>query len=118
MLPYRRGMTSIAQNLRRTMTGAERLLWSKLRRRQFARTCFYRQRIIGEFIVDFYCPQAALVVELDGGQHFYGEVKEKDTLRDAILRERGFRVLRFDNHQILKETDVVLGEIHRAVTED
>jgi very-short-patch-repair endonuclease len=98
------------------MTDAERLLWSKLRRRQLAGACFYRQRIIGEYIVDFYCREAALVIELDGGQHFHGELKERDAVRDAFLRKRCFRVLRFDNHQVLKNTEAVLEEILKAVT--
>jgi len=98
------------------MTDAERLLWSSLRRKQLSGACFYRQRIIGEYIVDFYCPEAALVIELDGGQHFHGGVKVKDAARDFFLKERGLRVLRFDNHQVLKNTEVVLEEILKAVT--
>ena len=116
MSPYRKGMTLVVRKLRHNMTDAERLLWSKLRRRQLAGACFYRQRIIGEYIVDFYCREAALVIELDGGQHFHGELKERDAVRDAFLRKRCFRVLRFDNHQVLKNTEAVLEEILKAVT--
>jgi very-short-patch-repair endonuclease len=113
---YRKGMTPVVRKLRRNMTDAERLLWSKLRRRQLGGACFYRQRIIGRFIVDFYCRKGGLIIELDGGQHFDGESKEKDRIRDAFFKERGLRVLRFDNHQVLKNTEVVLGEILRTVT--
>ena len=115
MLRYRKGLTLIVQKLRRNMTDAERLLWSKIRRKQLAGACFYRQRIIGQYIVDFYCPEAALVIELDGGQHFHGEVKERDALRDSFFKKRGLRVLRFDNHQVLKNSEVVLEEIFRVV---
>jgi very-short-patch-repair endonuclease len=115
MLPYRRGLTPVVRKLRRNLTDAERLLWSKLRRKQLAGACFYRQRIIGEYIVDFYCREAALVIELDGGRHFHGEVKERDAVRDAFLKERGLRVVRFDNHQVLKNSEAVLEEIRKAV---
>ncbi|SRR5579871_1208032 len=97
------------------MTDAERLLWSHLRRKQIAGACFYRQRIIGNYIVDFYCREAALVIEIDGGQHFHGEVKEKDVLRDSFFKNQGLRVLRLDNHQVLKNKEAVLEEILRAV---
>jgi very-short-patch-repair endonuclease len=109
-------MTPVVRKLRHNMTDAERLLWSKLRRKQIEGACFYRQRVIGEYIVDFYCREAALVIELDGGQHFHGEAKEKDAVRDVFLRNRGFRVVRFDNHQVLKNTEAVLEEIRKAVT--
>ncbi|HJT25635.1 MAG TPA: DUF559 domain-containing protein [bacterium] len=116
MLPYRRGMTSTARKLRQSMTDAERLLWSKLRRRQLAGVCFYRQRIIGGYIVDFYCSKASLIIELDGGQHFHGAVKGTDIVRDSFLNSRGLRVLRFGNHQVLKNLEAVLEEILRAIT--
>jgi very-short-patch-repair endonuclease len=98
------------------MTDAERLLWSKLRRKQLAGACFYRQRIIGEYIVYFYCREAALIIELDGGPHFHGDVKENDAVRDEFFRKSGFRVFRFDNEQVLKTTEAVLEQIHKAVT--
>jgi very-short-patch-repair endonuclease len=109
-------MKKVAQKLRRDMTDAERLLWSKLRRKQLAGVCFYRQRVIGPYIVDFYCPAAVLVIELDGGQHFQDEGREKDALRDTYLKDHGFRVLRFDDHQALKETKAVLEKIFHVVS--
>ena len=116
-MPYRRGLTSVVRRLRHNMTDAERLLWSKLPRKQMAGACFYRQRIIGGYIADFYCPAAALVIELDGGQHFHGVVKEKDAIRDSFYRERGLRVIRFDNRQVLADKEAVLETILKAVME-
>ena len=116
MFSYRRGLTEVARKLRRNMTDAERLLWSKLRRRQMAGACFYRQRIIGGYIADFYCRVAALVIELDGGQHFHGEIMEKDAIRDSFFKKQGLRILRFGNHQVLKDTEAVLAEILKAVS--
>jgi len=117
MLPYKRGLTGVARKLRRDMTDAETLLWSKLRRKQMAGVCFYRQRVIGRYIVDFYCREAALVIELDGGQHFHGEVKGEDALRDSFLRGKGLRVIRFGDHEVLKDTEAVLEKIHKLITQ-
>ena len=75
MLKYDNSLKHIARELRKNMTDAEKLLWSRIRRRQLSGYQFYRQRIIGSYIVDFYCPTARLVIEIDGGQHYYGKGK-------------------------------------------
>ena len=98
------------------MTDAERFLWFRLRRKQLNGVCFYRQRIIGEYVVDFYCPTEALVIELDGGQHFLDEGKEKDEMRDSFFKSRGLRVLRFDNHQVLKNIEATLEKVLKTIT--
>ena len=74
------------------MTDAENLLWSKIRRKQLANCQFYRQKIIGSCIVDFYCPKAKLVVEVDGGQHYDDPQINKDKKRNAYLQKLGMRV--------------------------
>ena len=94
------------------MTDAEMKLWSKLNRRQMSGLQFYRQRIIGEYIVDFYCPRSKLVIEIDGGQHYSGKVEQDDKLRDEKLNELGLTVLRFSNIDVLKELDGVLEHIY------
>jgi very-short-patch-repair endonuclease len=78
---------------------------------------FYRQRPIGNYIVDFYAPSAQLVVEVDGAQHAEPKQAKRDTQRSGFLESLGLRVLRFDDRQVLLETDAVLGEIYRAVEE-
>ena len=97
------------------MTDAERLLWSKVRRRQLKEHQFYRQKIIGDYIVDFYCPGAKLVVELDGGQHYYGEGIEKDKIRDEYMSTVGLKVLRFSDREVLKNLDGVMGKIWESL---
>jgi very-short-patch-repair endonuclease len=67
MLFYNTKLKKYSQELRKNMTDAERLLWSKLRRKQVKNFQFYRQRIIGNYIVDFYCPSSKLIIEVDGG---------------------------------------------------
>lgn len=93
------------------MTDAERMLWLKLRRKQLKEYPFYRQKIIGKYIVDFYCPKANLVIELDGGQHYSDTGQEKDRTRDDVLRKMGLRVLRFSDRDVFENIGGVMEEI-------
>jgi very-short-patch-repair endonuclease len=93
-----------ARELRQAMTDAECRLWRYLRR-HFLGVHFRRQVPIGPYIVDFACLGQRLVVEVDGGQHLGSA---EDEVRDRWLRERGYRVLRFWNHEVLKNTEGVL----------
>ncbi|MGR8935984.1 MAG: endonuclease domain-containing protein [Gammaproteobacteria bacterium] len=112
---YRKDLKQPARLLRANMTDAEQRLWYLVRRKQIHGVQFYRQKPLLSFIVDFYCPAAKLVVELDGGQHFEAGHKIKDDNRDAALARLGLQVLRFDNRQVLTETEAVLAVIERAV---
>jgi len=113
MLEYNATLKEPSRNLRRNMTEAELLLWTRLRRKQLQGIQFYRQKPIGNFIVDFYAPTAALVVEVDGSQHLEMEHRVRDELRDEFLAKRGLTVMRFDNRQVLCETDAVVERILR-----
>ena len=104
-----------SRSLRTNMTDAEQMLWYRIRRKQIHGVQFYRQKPLLAFVVDFYCPAAKLVIELDGSQHFEAEHQAKDQDRDAALASLGLRVLRFDNRQVLLETDAVLGVIDEVV---
>lgn len=95
------------------MTDAEIALWQKLRRKQLKNLQFYRQKPIGQFIVDFYCPSARLVIELDGGQHYTEEGSSRDAVRDSALSDMGLCVLRFSNLDVLGNIDGVVDEIVR-----
>jgi len=117
MLLYNKNLKEPSRTLRKEMTGAEQVLWSHLRRKQILGISFYRQKPIGPYIVDFYAPAAKLVIEADGSQHLEEEHREYDAVRDAFLKENGLLVLRFDNLQVLKETDSVVGEIFRVCAE-
>jgi len=96
----------LAKKLRKNMTDAERLLWQHLRNRELGGYKFRRQRPIGPYIVDFVCLDKKLVVEVDGGQHA-GQM-ELDTKRFDYLKEKGYRVMRFWNNEVLTETESVL----------
>ncbi|MCX7113039.1 MAG: DUF559 domain-containing protein [Proteobacteria bacterium] len=115
MKPYDPLIKQNARKLRSTMTDAEELLWSRLRRKQVLGVQFYRQKPLGSYIVDFYCAAARLVVEIDGSQHMETDHHQKDCQRDANLAAQGLLVLRFDNRQVLKETEGVMAVIYDAV---
>ncbi len=97
------------------MTDAERLLWSKIKRKQIKNMQFYRQKAIGNFIVDFYCLKANLVIEVDGGQHYKEESIEKDKIRDKCLKGLGLKVLRFTNLEVLKNINGVVEKIYDEI---
>ena len=111
MLEYNNALKEPSRNLRNNMTEAERLLWSRLRRKQLQGIQFYRQKPIGSFIVDFYAPTVYLVIEVDGSQHLEMEHRVRDEFRDEFFAELGLSVLRFDNRQVLCETDAVVEQI-------
>jgi very-short-patch-repair endonuclease len=102
-----------ARKLRKNMTDAERALWLRIRRRQIVGYKFRRQQPLGKYILDFVCLESKLIVELDGGQHAVQE--EYDSRRSQWLTEQGFRVLRFWNHQVFKESDAVVQAIYNAL---
>lgn len=102
MLHYNKNLKPLARELRKNMTDAERLIWSRVRMKELTGYQFYRQRAIGNCIVDFYCPKAKLVIEIDGGQHYSEEGLEVDQLRDSHITNLGLRVLRFTNQCFTK----------------
>jgi very-short-patch-repair endonuclease len=108
MLSYDKELKALSQHLRTNMTDAENMLWLKLRRKQLKGHQFHRQKIIGKYIVDFYCPKANLVIELDGGQHYSETGRAKDRARDDVLREMGIKVLRFSDRDVFENMDGVM----------
>ena len=117
LLKYNPYLKRRARRLRSDMTEAEQLVWSKLRRKQILGVQFYRQKPIGDYIVDFYAPKARLVVEVDGSQHLKPNYAQRDAQRDAYLAGLGLIVLRFRNSQVLKELDPVAEVIFQTVAE-
>jgi very-short-patch-repair endonuclease len=98
-----------AKELRQHQTDAESLLWYRLRDRRFMDLKFRRQRPIGNYIADFVCLDIKLVIELDGGQH--ADQEHYDERRAQEMARLGFRTLRFWNHEVLNETEVVMAKI-------
>ena len=108
MLPFNKKIKTLARKLRKNMTEAESFLWQRIRRKQLKGRQFYRQKNIGDYIVDFYCPSAKLIVELDGGQHYTEEGVNTDQIRDKYLENLGFSVLRFSDREVFKNIEGVL----------
>ncbi|MFO7684531.1 MAG: DUF559 domain-containing protein [Desulfobacterales bacterium] len=117
MLRYEKHLKTRARHLRKNMTDSERVLWSRLRGKQLFGVQAYRQKPIGEYIVDFYIPKAKLVIEVDGSQHSASQNVGRDRGRDAHMKGVGLRVLRFNSRAVLKETEAVVEVIARAVRE-
>ena len=115
MLPYNKKLKKYSQQLRKNMTDAEQLLWSKIKSKQLKGFQFYRQKIIGNYIADFYCSQADLVIELDGGQHYEVEAKEKDRARDNYMSEMGLKVLRFSDRDVFKNIEGILLKVLKCL---
>jgi lysyl-tRNA synthetase class 2 len=100
---------AVGRRLRRQQTDAERILWFRLRGRRLGGWKFRRQMSLNGFVVDFCCPDARLVVEIDGGQH--ADRVEEDASRTRDLEASGYLVLRFWNNDVMRNTDGVLEEI-------
>lgn len=106
---------ALARHNRKTPTEAEAKLWRFLRNRHIVDCKFRRQHKISRYIVDFGCIEKNLIVELDGGHHIEEEQCQRDAARTAALNSLGFKVLRFWNHQILREFDSVWWAIRNAL---
>jgi very-short-patch-repair endonuclease len=104
-----------AKALRRDMTDAERIIWYNVRAHRFEGTGFRRQTPIGPYVVDFVCHAAKLIIEVDGGQHCEPRNIARDARRDSYFKVQGYRVLRFNNHEVMKNKAGVLETIAEAI---
>ena len=104
------------KDLRNSLTSAEAILWKCLQRRQLDGKKFRRQQSIGPYIVDFYCPECRVIVELDGTGHYEKDAVEYDLRRTEYLGEQGIRVIRFGNEAVCKKLESVLEEIRANLT--
>ncbi len=105
-------LLAFARELRNHQTDAEDALWYMLRDRRMAGTKFRRQHPVEPYVLDFYCHELKLAIELDGGQHNH----EYDERRSAFLARKGIRVLRFWNNDVFQQTEAVLEAIYHAIT--
>ena len=110
-------LRSNARALRKNSTDAERLLWAALRGHRLNGAGFRRQVPIENYIADFVCRAAKLVIEIDGGQHFSDQAERRDAARSAVIEAHGFKVLRFSNHDVMTNRTGVLEAIAAAVVE-
>ena len=108
-------MPSLARELRERSTEAEAALWELLRDRKFRGLKFRRQAPVGTCITDFLCAQLKLAIELDGEVHDAAPQTARDAFRTELLREQGYRVVRFRNHQVLDDPAEVLRQLARTI---
>ena len=102
------------KRLRNNSTSAEAALWKLLKNKQLEGRKFRRQQSIGKYIVDFYCSEEKLIVELDGNIHGEYNMIEKDTIRDQYLENLGLTILRFENRFVFQHPEYVLDEIKKS----
>ena len=107
-------LLSNARALRKEMTPQERKLWYLFLRTYPVK--IYKQRIIGSYIVDFYCASAKLVIEIDGSQHYDAQGQSYDARRDAYLSDLGLQIMRYSNADINERFDRVCESIHLMIT--
>ena len=112
ILPYNKALKELARKLRKNMTASEKLLWNELKGKKISGFDFDRQRPIDNYIVDFYCKDLMLVIEIDGIVHDNEEAEEKDKARQEKLESLDVRFLRFKDEDV--KTD--LSEVVRAIT--
>lgn len=106
-----------AKSMRHTATDAEILMWQLLRAKRFMNLKFRRQHVIAPYIVDFYCHELGLVIELDGSQHGTDDAIEYDAERTKFLEALDLRVVRYWNHEVLQNVDVVLDDLWNICSE-
>ena len=106
-----------AKSMRHTATDAESLMWQILRARRFMNLKFRRQHVIEPYIVDFYCHEIGLVIELDGSQHGTDDAVEYDVERTKFLEALGLTVVRYWNYDVLGWTDMVLEDLWNVCLE-
>jgi len=103
------------RELRSRMTKAEIIFWSRIKNKQLGYK-FRRQHSIGKYIVDFYCSELNLIIEIDGGIHFISENIEKDKSREEYFKKLGFEIIRYTNLDILNNLNQVLFDLkNRAI---
>lgn len=111
----KKSLTYRRQELRNNKTDAEKYLWYELRRSQLLNKKFRRQHSIGNYVLDFYCPEEKLAIELDGEHHFEDEQKEYDEERTKYLQTFGIEVIRFKNTDVIFDRDKVVREIEKHI---
>ncbi|MNY97851.1 hypothetical protein D3C78_143850 [compost metagenome] len=104
-------LLEFAKTMRSNATDAENLMWQLIRAKRFMNLKFRRQHVIKPYIVDFYCHEIGLVIELDGSQHGTDDAIEYDAERTKFLEALDLKVVRYWNHDVLNRTDVVLVDL-------
>ena len=111
IIPYNPNLKELARQLRNNSTKAEIILWQKLKGKQMYGYDFHRQKPIDNYIIDFFCHELMLGIEVDGYSHQIIEVFNKDLKKEGVMNMLGIHILRFSDEQVLKDTDNVIRAI-------
>ena len=115
IIPYNRHLKKYARWLRNHPTQAEKRLWKYLKGKQVKGYDFHRQKPIDNYILDFFCHELMLGIEVDGITHEWEETKIKDNIKESILNDLGITILRFEDDAVMNEPDEVMGKIEEYV---
>ena len=118
IIPYRNDLKIKARYLRKNSTLSEVLLWCEIKNRQLSGFQFHRQVPMLDFIVDFYCHELSLVIEIDGDSHYHDDAPERDKVRQSRIEEYGIKFLRFDDVDVKQQIGFVLNTILEWIEED
>jgi very-short-patch-repair endonuclease len=118
IIPYNPKLKELARKLRKNMTFSEVLIWSQLKQKKMLGYDFDRQRPINDYIVDFYCRDLMLAIEIDGATHEFEEVWKRDTQRQERLESLGVRFLRFRDDQVKRDLESVMMSIQRWIEDN
>ena len=117
IIPYNPNLKELARQLRNNSTKAEVILWQKLKNKQMYGYDFHRQKPIDNYIIDFFCYELMLAIEVDGYSHQLQEVYDKDIIKTQKLNQLGISLLRFTDNEVLKDTFNVLLAIENFITD-
>ncbi len=117
IIPYNPNLKELARQLRNNSTKAEVILWQKLKNKQMYGYDFHRQKPIDNYIIDFFCHELMLAIEVDGYSHQLEEVYDKDIIKTQKLNQLGISLLRFTDNEVLKDTFNVLLAIENFISD-
>ncbi len=117
IIPYNTNLKQLARNLRNDSTKAEIFLWQMLKGKQLFGYDFHRQKPLDNYIVDFFCHELMLALELDGFSHLFADIVEKDREKEDSLNQLGITVLHFWDEEIFNDTDNVIRVIENYIKE-
>lgn len=115
IIPYNPKLKELARSLRNKPTKSEVILWGRLKGKQIHGYDFHRQKPLLNYIVDFYCNELNLAIEIDGYSHLLDEVKEKDNLKETELNKEGITVMRFADKEIFTNIENVIRAIESYI---
>ncbi|MDX8377808.1 MAG: endonuclease domain-containing protein [Mariprofundales bacterium] len=115
MIPYDKRLKKYARDLRCNMTKEECIVWKHIKNKQILDVQFYRQKPIGNFIVDFYAPKPKLIIEIDGMQHFEADNYAYDMERSLFFQQYDLNVVRFTNNEVLYSLKYVLARLYSII---